>query len=440
MNEIDLVKTRFAPSPTGSFHLGSARTALFNYLYAKKHKGKFLLRLDDTDRERSESVYESEIERSLEWLGLEYDEKYHQTARQDLYEKQLNHLIREKKAYISVEPAKSGAGEVELVRFVNPGQVVVFDDLVRGEITFDTTELGDFVIARSGFPLYHLASVVDDIESQISHVIRGEDHISNTPRQILLLEALGGERPYYAHIPLIMASDGTKLSKRHGALPVLSYREKGYLPQALINFLALLGWSPQAGEGGDDSDVLEMTELLERFEFSGIGQAPARFNPDKLDWLNRQHVQKLSPHKQVQLLRPYLKTATQEKWSEDKLSKIVPLLFDRAANVTEAARNLEDGEFDYVLTRPSIDREALETVEYLPLVRELIFGIPEEEFSPDRIKSAIWDRATEIGRKEVLAPFRKVLTGRERSPDPFTVSWILGKKETLARLDHFIHE
>ncbi|MBT3283058.1 glutamate--tRNA ligase, partial [bacterium] len=234
-NNLKEIRTRIAPSPTGDLHIGTARTALFSYLFAKQNNGKFVVRIEDTDKERSTKESESDIFNGLKWLGLKEDELYRQSERTDIYKKYIQQMLDASTAYVSKEESKAKAGEqVEVVRLKNEGKKVEFEDMVRGKIEFDTTELGDFVIARSiDDPLYHLAVVVDDHEMAISHIIRGEDHISNTPRQILIQEALGIERPKYAHIPLILAPDRSKMSKRRNATSITEYRQKGYISSAL---------------------------------------------------------------------------------------------------------------------------------------------------------------------------------------------------------------
>ena len=274
----DKVVVRMAPSPTGPFHIGGVRTALYNFIYAKQHGGKFILRIEDTDKERSKPEYETDIVESLKWLGLNYDELYRQSDRGDVYKKYLEKLIKDDLAY---------EAEDKVIRFRNPGKDVTFNDLIRGDIKFNTEELGDFVIAKSvDLPLYHLAVVVDDHESGITHIIRGEDHISNTPRQILIQEAIGASRPLYAHLPLILAQDRSKLSKRkHGESVSLDYYKKqGYSPEAILNYLALLGWNP-----GTDQEIFTLDELLKAFKLEKVHKGGAILDEKKLAWVNRKH-------------------------------------------------------------------------------------------------------------------------------------------------------
>lgn len=277
---------RIAPSPTGNMHLGTARTALFNYLFAKKHGGKLIVRIEDTDKARSKKEYTKNILDSMKWLGFKHDEVMYQSKRTSIYKKHLNKLIESGDAFISKEKSNETRQEIELVRFKNPNKIVTFNDLVRGEIKFDTKELGDFVIAKSiNDPLYHLAVVVDDGTSNITHVIRGEDHLSNTARQILILEALGFERPVYVHLPLILSMTGSKLSKRDGALSITEFDKEGFLKDALINYLALLGWNPKT-----DQEVFTTEELIREFSLENIQKSPAKFDVKKLKWVNKKHL------------------------------------------------------------------------------------------------------------------------------------------------------
>ena len=278
MNNLGKVAVRMAPSPTGNFHVGGARTALFNFLFARKNNGKFILRIEDTDKERSKKEFEDDIFESLEWLGLKYDEFYRQSERGEIYRNYIEKMLNNDSVY---------EAEDKVIRFRNPNKKIKFNDLVRGEIEFDTTELKDFVIAKSvDEPLYHLAVVIDDFESGITQVIRGEDHISNTPRQILIQEAIGATRPLYAHLPLILAQDRSKLSKRkHGeAVSLNYYRNKGYSPEAIINYLALLGWNP-----GTEQEIFTLPELINVFDLARVHKGGAIFDEKKLAWVNRKH-------------------------------------------------------------------------------------------------------------------------------------------------------
>lgn len=281
------VIVRMAPSPTGKLHIGTARTTLFNYLFARQSEGKFILRIDDTDTERSTSEFEQNILDGLSWLGLEYDELFRQSERTDVYVSYLKKMVENDSVYISKEEIKEEGQRSKVIRLRNPNKKIIFEDLIRGTVEFDTTELGDFVVAKSlEEPLYHLASVVDDIEMNITHVIRGEDGISNTPRQILIQEAIGALRPIYAHLPLILAPDRSKLSKRkHGESVSLDYyRDKGYSPAAIVNYLALLGWNP-----GTEQEIFTLGELIKVFDIAKVHKGGAIFDEKKLAWVNRKH-------------------------------------------------------------------------------------------------------------------------------------------------------
>lgn len=427
--------TRFAPSPTGLLHIGSARTALFVYLFTRQNNGKYILRMEDTDKERSKPENEAEILDSLKWLGLEHDEYIRQSDNTSYHKECLKKLIDNDLAYFSKEEIIKEGDRAEVIRFRNPGKKVTFKDLIHGEIVFDTTELGDFVIAKDlDTPIFHLANVADDIKSGVTHVIRGEDHISNTPRQILLFEALGTLTiPTYAHIPLILDSDRAKLSKRkHGAFVWISeYRKNGYLPEAMNNYLALLGWSPQAAnnnEAGTDDEILFREELLKRFDISKVQKKSAIFDLEKLNWLNREYLKRLSS------------TELQEKLKDFVPSAALPLaeiLIERVNNLKEAGDLITSGEFDFFFSPPEPNRDLLKEGKFLAETIAKLAEVNDEDFADkEKIKEKLWDFATEKGRAQVLWPMRIALTGREKSPDPFTVASILGKEETIKRLTH----
>lgn len=422
-----------APSPTGLFHIGSARTALFNYLFTRKHGGKFILRIDDTDKERSKKEYEENILEAMSWLKLDYDEIFRQSERTEIYKKYLEKLLAEDKIYISQE---SEGERSEVIRFRNPNKIITFHDAVRGDISFDTTELGDFVVAKDTTePLYHFTSVVDDFEMEITHIIRGEDHISNTPRQILIAEALGADLPIYAHIPLILAPDRSKLSKRHGALPTTDYRDQGYLAEAVTNFLALLGWSPQGK--GINEEIFSLGQLIDLFDFDGLQKSGAIFNQDKLDWINHSYIKSLPATELSELVRPFISEKLSKEISDqpDIWQKALPIIADRFNRLSEIKETEDRGELDYFFNKPTLDREKLGDTTYLPNVIEFIKNIPDSNFTAENIKNAIWDFATEKGRKEVLWPMRFALSGLDKSPDPFTLVEILGKEESISRLE-----
>ncbi|MBI2475715.1 MAG: glutamate--tRNA ligase [Candidatus Taylorbacteria bacterium] len=441
------VITRFAPSPTGFLHIGGARTALFNFLFAKKEGGSIILRLEDTDTARCKKEFEDSIVRGLAWLGIVFDNQkpLKQSERTDLYKSHLKSLVESGAAYLSKEtegdPTSSNglqrAKRAEVIRFKNPNKKIIFHDLIRGEVSFNTADLGDFVIAKSPEePLYHLAVVVDDSDMGVTHVIRGEDHISNTPRQILIQEALGFKRPQYAHIPLILAPDRSKLSKRHGAIALESYRDMGYLPEAMVNYLALLGWNP-----GTDQEIFTLAELADEFDLSKVQKSGAIFNVEKLKWFNRQYMQKLPAKKKIAFLEKFL-SARQLAVVKAKL-KLIELMAERTATFGELDELISSGEYDYFFGKPIYDKKILlwkgeknfvKTKTRLAAARKLLENIPADSFNRISVKEALWPYAEKEGRGEVLWPLRVSLSGREKSPDPFTIVEILGKEETLKRL------
>src|SRR5579872_2048667 len=281
------IVVRIPPSPTGYFHVGRARTALLNYLFAKKNDGEIVFRIEDTDKERSKKEYEEDIIDGLAWLGITYDNgPFRQSERGDIYKKYIQKMLDKGTAYVSQETEGENK---EVIRFKNPNKTLVFNDLIRGDISFDTTELKDFVIAKSiTEPLYHLTVVIDDHEMGVTHIIRGDDGISNTPRQILLQEAIGAARPIYAHVPLILAPDKSKMSARHGATSLRDFRAMGYLPEAMVNFLGLLGFNP-----GGERELYALPELVEVFDLSRVQKGGAVFNVKKLDWYNKEYIKKV---------------------------------------------------------------------------------------------------------------------------------------------------
>jgi glutamyl-tRNA synthetase len=435
------VITRFAPSPTGVLHIGSVRTALYSWLYARQHNGLFILRIEDTDKERSKPEYEENIIEGLKWLGIGYDQFYRQSERAHIYKNHLESLIEKGFAYVSKETPEEEGQRGEVIRFKNPNRAVTFRDEARGDITFDTTELGDFVIAKDfDTPLYHFAVVVDDFEMGVTHIIRGDDGISNTPRQILIQEALGAPRPSYAHLPLILAPDRSKLSKRHGALAVTEYRDEGYLPEALLNFVALMGWNP-----GNDQEIISVDEMCKLFSLEKLQKAGAIFNIDKLKWLNK-HYLKLLPTERAgeEILARFPEPLLSEaKKNSGVFLKVIPIILDHISTFSEIRQLALDGEFTYYFVDPTYERSGLfgkeepeptVTKTYLDTVVEVLEKIDTANFNPEVIKGAIWDFATEVGRGRVLWPMRFALSGRPKSTDPFTLAGVIGKDATLRRI------
>ncbi len=435
------VVTRMAPSPTGFLHVGTARIALFNYLYAKRYGGKFILRIEDTDAERSKREYEDNIIDGLSWLGITWDGFYRQTERASIYRGYLERMIERGTAYVSEEASKKEEGKtVQVVRLRNPNTTITFEDEVRGEITFDTTELGDFVIARSlDDALYHFTVVVDDHEMGITHVIRGEDHISNTPRQILIQEAIGATRPVYAHLPLLLGTDRSKLSKRHGATQLTSYRDQGYLKEALVNYLSLLGWNP-----GTDEEVFSIDELVRITDLGGLQKSGAIFDIEKLNWFNKEHLKQVDDQAFFAIVMERLPERVRmlPQFSTDRVMRILPVIRERVSVSFEITQWGEEGEYDFAFAQPAHDPALIKwkndetprmALPRLQKLAEIISTIPENA-DPESIKERIWDYATEVGKGEVLWPLRVSLTGRERSPDPFTVISIIGSAEAYKRV------
>lgn len=440
------VTTRIAPSPTGRMHIGTVRTALFNYLFAKHHGGKYFVRIEDTDRERNKDEWTEDIWKDFAWCGLPPDSRYIQSEHLPRHRDLLHELVGKGLAYISKEAAKDDpARTVEVVRLKNPGTSISFDDLVRGTVTFDTAELGDFVIARSiDDPLYHFAVVVDDGDAGVTHVIRAEEHISNTPRQILIQQALGIPRPQYAHIPLILAPDRSKLSKRKHAASIDNFRAQGYLPEALINYLALLGWTPPSGR-----EILSLGDMISEFDISAVHKSGAIFDVEKLKWVNRQYILALPEAEFAETAMATLADALADRisWDEQVGRRVVPILKERLSIWHDIRTAAAEGEYDFYFTAPTIPKEVLpnkdatvdSTRSHLHKVHELLHALPPDDFNePERIKNAVWEWASSVGRGDVLWPLRFALSGRKKSPDPFVISSVIGKDETLSRITNAI--
>ncbi len=438
-----MIVTRIPPSPTGHLHIGTARTALFNYLLAKQAGGKVLFRSEDTDKARSTKEFEEEIITGLKWLGITWDNEndiVRQSERADIYKTFLIKLIDSDKAYISKEESKANPEVmVEIIRLRNPNIKITFNDLIRGDITFDTTELGDVVIARNiDDALYHFTVVVDDHLMGVTHVMRGEDHISNTPRQILIQEALGIERPIYVHLPLILASDRSKMSKRHGAVALKDFQEMGYTKEATINFLALLGWNP-----GTEQELFTMPELLEQFSIEHIQKGGAIFDIKKFNWYNREYLKKYSD---IDFAK-YLDLETVELPSyfninADEFLRLIPIIRERVHTRKEAIDEIKTGEYDFAFVTPTDYgatllkwKNDIELNMALPRLSQAMIVLENADFSsPESIKSALWSYAEEVGKGELLWPLRIALSGKERSPDPFTIAYIIGRAETMHRI------
>ncbi|GIW68998.1 MAG: glutamate--tRNA ligase 1 [Candidatus Parcubacteria bacterium] len=479
------VITRVAPSPTGFLHVGTARTALFNYLFARNQGGAFLVRIEDTDRARSRKVFEKDIMQGLRWLGVwkSAHPSVRQSERAKRYRELLQRLINEHKAYLSAEESKREPGkEVQVVRLRNPGGVVTFNDIVRGTVTMEVDSLGDMVIARSlEEPLYHFAVVVDDADMGVTHVVRGEDHISNTPRQILIQEALRFPRPQYAHLPLLLAPDRSKLSKRYGAVSISEYRRMGYLPEALVNYLALLGWNPGTDQelfgvrtvrGGERTNLASVLEdLAQAFSLNGVQKGGAIFNLEKLNWFNAQHLRRKTKRFQLTYIARALADYENAKVILEKFKNSSIALEDflsRVSSATDIARQVREGEWLFYELRPMVFPEynngpqqfadllvskvklkeeaagrhaALATRDALSFARHALSNMTqkwkahtlERKVREHIIPSAI-ARFSLASAGSLLWPLRVALSGRARSPSPFVLMEALGREETGQRL------
>ncbi len=455
---------RFAPSPTGHLHIGGARTAIFNWLFARHNKGKFILRIEDTDRSRSTEESIREILEAMRWLGLDWDEgPYRQTERMEIYRREAERLIREGKAYycyctpeeleVIREEMKKRCGVPKydgrcrnrkepregvrpVIRFkVDTEGETVFHDLIKGEIRYPNSQLDDFIIVRSdGTPTYNFVVVVDDALMGITHVIRGDDHLNNTPKQIQLYRALGYEPPKFAHVPMILGPDRTKLSKRHGATSVMAYREEGYLPEALFNFLVRLGWSH------GDQEIFSKEELIELFTLEAVGKSPAVFNPEKLLWLNHHYMKTYPVDKLSELLAEFLEkegivedaSKIDRKWLEE----VVVAFRERSKTVKEMAHHCA-----FLFKAPeSYDEDGVkkffkpEVVPYLEAIAEEIENASQfTKEAIDEIFKRVLDRFG-IKLKAVAQPVRLAITGRTVSPGLHEILLLTGKEESVRRI------
>lgn len=496
-----IVRTRFAPSPTGYLHIGSARTALFNYLFARKNRGVFILRIEDTDKERSKPEFEKDIIESLKWLGIEWEEFYKQSERIKIYKKYLEKLLKEKKAYhcfcepeeleakkqeqmsrgepphyngkcanLSEEEVKKNLekGKKSVIRLKMPAKKIEINDIVRGKIEFDAGLIGDIVIAKDiENPLYNFSVVIDDYEMKITHILRGDDLLSNTPKQIVLQEALDIPKPQYCHLPMILASDKTKLSKRHGAISVQEYKEQGYLPEAITNMIAFMGWNPDSNK-----EIYSMQELIKDFSLEKIQKSGAIFNVEKLDYLNGFYIRRKTIDRLTKLCLPYLVKAglitpifgeqerfqefiecfekeiiekdfivqnTKEKISFEYLKKIVHLYRERLKKLSEIPE-LTDFFFKEKLQynkellkwRGMENREVLKSLDRLI---DILSKIEKTKWSQKNLENTLLKEAEkEKDKGYLLWPLRVAISGKEHSAGPFEIAAILGKEKTLNRL------
>ncbi|MCX7966504.1 MAG: glutamate--tRNA ligase [Syntrophorhabdaceae bacterium] len=455
-----MVKTRFAPSPTGHLHIGGARTALFNYLFSKHNNGIFVLRIEDTDLERSKDEYTQDILEGLKWLGIFWDEgPFFQRERMDLYRAHAIRLLEnglayrcyctpeelEEKRKAAIKEGKKVAYDRTCrdlkeqkpkkpyaIRFKTPksGQVT-FNDIIRGQITFNCEELDDLIILRSdGTPTYNFTVVVDDALMGITHIIRGDDHINNTPRQILIYEALGYKVPEFAHVPLIHGKDKTRLSKRHGATSLLEYRNEGFLPEALLNYLARLGWAY------GDQEIFSKEELIEKFDINHVGKSPAIFDMDKLKWLNSHYIKTSQDSRIADLLEAFLLKAGVKIDNREKLIPIVKNLKDRAKTLKEMAQMAEFFFNDDVHYEEKAKEKYL-TYETKKILEDFLDGfVSLKENDEAGQKLLIENIVKETGKKtvDVVQPIRVALSGKTASPGIFEVINILGKKSVEKRI------
>jgi len=425
-----MLKVRFAPSPTGYLHIGGARTALFNWLYAKAKGGEFILRIEDTDKLRSKQEYVDEILNSLKWLGFDWDGVYYQSQRSDLYCQHAQRLLKEGKAYLESTPGKGKA----IIFKINPQSIKVHD-LIRGEIEFDAATIKDQVLIKSdGTPTYNFACVVDDALMDITHVIRGEDHISNTPKQILMYGALGFKAPYFAHLPLIMGMTGGRLSKRTGATAISDYRRMGYLPEALVNYLLLLSWSP-----GENRELIDIREAIKLFDISGVNKTAATFDLPKLNWMNNQYLKKENSEKLSDIIIPLLvEKGYIEKDNFDRiyLVSLVKLFQERITTINDFV----DWADFFFLKEIQVESAIREKFLKKDLSREFqLFSArleSLEKFDIVTIEEVFRKLVEELGlkSKELIHPIRVALTGKTVGPGLFEVIYYLGRQRTKERL------
>jgi glutamyl-tRNA synthetase len=455
------IRTRFAPSPTGALHIGSVRTALFAWLYARRHNGKFVLRIENTDLERSTEESVRGILEGMEWLGLDYDEgPYYQTHRMERYKEVIQQLLAEGKAYrcycskerlddlrekqmqSKEKPKYDGLCRMRdpndpnqpfVVRFKNPETgIVSFDDQVHGTITFQNSELDDLIIARSdGTPTYNFAVVVDDFDMKITHVMRGDDHINNTPRQINLLRALDAQIPIYAHIPMILGPDGTKLSKRHGSVNVLQYRDDGYLPEAMLNYLVRLGWSH------GDQEIFSREEMVNFFDTEHLNHSPAAVNPEKLLWLNQHYIKTFTPDTIAKHLLPQMAKLHIDVTNGPNLDDVIAIQAERCQTLLEMAQKSHYF-YQEVVTFDDAAQKCL-TPEVLSILQEVHKQFMElADWQKADIHQVIINTAEKFGLKlgKVAQPIRAATTGGTISPPIDSTLSLIGKARTISRLEY----
>jgi len=429
-----MTRVRFAPSPTGNLHIGGGRTALFNWLFSQSQNGKFILRIEDTDQERSKKEFVDEILDSLKWLGFNWDELYYQSERFDRYRMHADKLLKAGLAYIE----KSPEGK-EAIIYKVLGQKIVLDDLIRGKIEFDSSLIKDQVLIKSdGTPTYNFACVVDDAEMNITHIIRGDDHISNTPKQILLYQALGFSLPQFAHLPLIMGVDGGRLSKRTGATAISDYRKMGYLPEALLNYLLLLSWAP-----GENRELISAKEAVGIFNIKNVNKTSATFDLKKLDWISNQYLKAADPEKLVDELLPLLverKYINEHSYDRVYLLALIKLFQARLSRINDFV----DWADFFFLDDPVIEPAAKEKYLTQDLSKEFSLFVQRlnnlNDFAIINIEESFRELIVELNTeaKKLIHPIRVALTGKTIGPGLFEVIHYLGKERTCRRLSKFI--
>lgn len=418
------MKVRFAPSPTGYLHIGGARTALFNWMYAKSQNGKFVLRIEDTDLERSKKEFLDEIMESMKWLGMNWDELYLQSERFDLYRQYAQKLLDEGKAYKD--------GEAVILKI--PSEEIKLYDLIRGEIVFHSEDIKDQVLIKSdGSPTYSFACVVDDALMEITHVIRGEDHISNTPKQMIIYEALGFKMPKFAHLPLIMDAEGGRMSKRTGAVAVTDYRKMGFVSEGIVNYLMLLGWSP-----GPNQEIVSLDKAVQNFSIKKINKAAAIFSMDKLRWVNSQHIKAMPVTRLTDLIVPFLKEKNYltEEFDRKRLETIVHLFQGRLSTLMDFLDWADFIFIDTVVIRPEDKEKHLAKnlkKEFLALSTRLA---ALNDFTAKDTEGAFRDVVAELNlsSSDLVHPVRVALTGKSVGPGLFETMSVLGKEKTVQRL------
>ena len=454
------VRTRFAPSPTGYLHVGGARTALFSWLFARKHGGAFVLRIEDTDLERSTAESVNAILEGMTWLGLEYDEgPFYQTERFDRYHQVIEQLLEQGLAYrcncsrerlddlreramkVKAKPRYDGhcrhrevsADEPHVVRFRNPDDgSVAWNDLVQGRISISNGELDDLIIRRTdGSPTYNLTVVVDDMDMQITHVVRGDDHVNNTPRQINIIRALGHEPPTYAHVPMILGDDGARLSKRHGAVSVIQYRDDGYLPEALLNYLVRLGWSH------GDQEIFSLDEMIQLFDIDQVNKAASSFNTDKLNWLNQHYLKEDNPQRIAHLLSPHMGRLGIDPSTGPDLVAVAAAQQERAKTLVEMAEISAFFYRDFDEYDPKAAKQHLRPVARVPLERMREALAAQEDWSGEALHDLVQKVSDELELKmgKVAQPLRVAVVGRAASPGIDVTLELVGKEACLRRID-----